>query len=512
MAGEIEELLGLLAVVAALAWLARAGGLPYPIVLAVGGLALGYVPGMPDVEVDPDVIFLVFIPPLVHAAAYTSSLARLREQAAPIGFLALGLVAVTIAAVAVVAHALVDGMTWAGAFTLGAIVAPTDPIAATAIFRRLGVPERIVSVVEGESLINDGSALVAYRLAVAAAVAGTFSLLDGAVDLVVVSAGGIAVGLALAWLSAQIRRRLDDAVIEITVTLLTPYLAYIVAEELGVSGILAAVVSGVVLGRMAAELFSPGTRLEANAFWGVLVFLLESFVFILIGLEFPAVAERVDPSIAVGAAAVCATVVGVRLIVVLGLRRLALRERLLVGWTGIRGAVSLAAALAIPLSTDAGGAFPARDEIVFVTLCVIGTTLVLQGLTLPLAVRAAITDEEEPDDRKRALARFHSVEAALARVDELSFDAARAAPALARARELYTQRASQLAGECRTNVAEEDTDTAAWLRLRLDLLDTERAALHDLRDRGDVTQRVMLDVERDLDLEASRLQARLAAA
>src|SRR4051812_42053603 len=273
MAHRIEELIGLLTVVAILAWAARAAGLPYPVVLVVGGLGLGYLPGLPEIRIDPDVVFLVFVPPLVHSAAYRISIKRLRREARCISLLAFGLVALTIGAVAVVAHALVDDLSWGAAFTLGAIVSPTDPVAATSAFRRAGVPERIVDIVEGEGLINDASALVAYRLAVTAVVSGSFSVLGGAWDLVSVSVGGVAIGLVVAEIAAQLRKRLDDSLIEIAITLLTPYLAYIAAEELGVSGILAAVASGIYLGSRSAELFSPGTRLEANSFWTVFVFL-----------------------------------------------------------------------------------------------------------------------------------------------------------------------------------------------------------------------------------------------
>src|SRR3954447_19921542 len=243
MAHRIEELIGLLAVVAMLAWAARAVGLPYPVVLVVGGLGLGYLPGLPEINIDPDVVFLVFVPPLVHAAGYRTSARRLRDEAPCIALLAVGLVGLTIAAVAVVAHALVDELTWASAVVLGAIVAPTDPVAATSVFRRAGVPERIVDVVEGESLINDASALVAYRLAVVAVVSGSFSALGGGWDLVSVSVGGVAIGLVVAEIASRLRRGLDDSLIEIAITLLTPYLAYIAAEEIGVSGILAAVTS-----------------------------------------------------------------------------------------------------------------------------------------------------------------------------------------------------------------------------------------------------------------------------
>jgi CPA1 family monovalent cation:H+ antiporter len=513
VAHRIEELIGLLGVVALLAWAARAAGLPYPVVLVAGGLGIGYLPALPEITIDPDVVFLVFVPPLVHAAGYRTSPRRLREEAPCIALLAIGLVGLTIAAVAVVAHALLDELTWTAAVTLGAIVAPTDPVAATSAFRRAGVPERIVSIVEGESLVNDGSALVAYRLAVAAAVTGSFSVLSGAWDLVSVSVGGVAIGLIVGWVSTQLRRRLDDSLIEITITLLTPYLAYIAAEELGVSGILAAVVSGIYVGSRANDLFSPGTRLEAYAFWNTFIFLLESTLFILIGLEFPKVLDGASGSFAVAALAVCAVVIALRMAFVLAMPGLRERERLVVGWAGMRGAVSLAAALAIPRLTDAGQPFPGRDAILFLTMAVIAATLVGQGLTLPALVRWAVPQPEgETDARRRALARFEAVQQALERISEIGLEGGVPPSLIERARELYTQRASQLAGECRTGVAEEDTDTAAWLRLRLELIEVERRALRDLRDQGVISNAVLADVERDLDLEASRLESRLVPA
>lgn len=509
-----EELTGLLIVVVLLAWGARAVGVPYPVVLVLGGIGIASVPGMPQVELDPELVFLVFVPPLVHAAAYSGGVRRLRDHAREISVLAVGLVAATIAAVAVVAHALVDGLTWPGAVALGAIVAPTDPVAAAAVFRRAGAPERVAAVVEGESLLNDASGLVTLRIAVAAGVSGSFSLLDGAGDLVWVSVGGTAVGLAAAWLAAALRRRLDDPLIEIAITLLTPYAAYIGAEELHVSGILAAVASGVVLGAQAHRLFSAGTRLEANAFWNVLTFLLESTLFVLVGLQARSVVEALPGSageIALAAAAVVAAVVVVRIAVSLLLARLPVAERLVVGWAGMRGAISLAAALSIPLTTDAGAAFPARESIIFLTLVVIVATLVGQGLTLPLLVRRLLPRRDrEPGERAQAMARFESVTAALEHIGELATDRDVAPPLVERARELYTNRASQLAGVCRTGVAEVDSDTDAWLRLRLALLRVERSALVGLRDEGEIANDVMLAVERELDLEEERLQARIA--
>jgi monovalent cation/hydrogen antiporter len=516
---DIEFLLGLLAVVAVIVWAARASGLPYPIFLVLGGLALGAIPGLPDITLDPDVVFLVFLPPLLHAAAYRSSPKRLRAEATGITLLAFALVGATIAAVAVVAHALIDGLPWEAAVVLGAIVAPTDAVAATAVFRRLGAPERVVTIVEGESLVNDATALVVFRLAVAAAVTGSFSLGEGVVELLLVGSGGVAAGLVVAWVVGELRRRLDDSLIEITLTLLTPYVAYIVAEELGASGILAAVSSGLYLGAKASELLSPTTRLEAYAFWGVLTFLLESTLFVLVGLQFPGVLDRLggsDPGdLAVQAAAVVAVVVVVRmafsLVIPLG-RALSLRHRVVIGWAGMRGAVSLAAALSVPLATDAGAAFPQRDLLVFLTLSVIVATLVVQGLTLPLLLRGA-EDEETPEEGPlKALVRFRTVQAALARIGDLGLADDAPAGALDRARSLYAQRARQLADDCRTGVAESDSDVAAWLELRRELLGVERRELFQLRDDGEVPARLALELERDLDLEESRLAARQAVA
>jgi NhaP-type Na+/H+ or K+/H+ antiporter len=288
----------------------------------------------------------------------------------------------------------------------------------------------------------------------------------------------------------------------------------VAAEELHVSGILAAVVSGVVLGAMAHKLFSPGTRLEAYAFWNVFTFLLESTLFILVGLQVPALLDALPGTageLAVDAAAVVAAVVAARMVVALALPHLPLAERFVVGWSGMRGAVSLAAALSLPLSTDAGAAFPGRDLVIFLTLVVIGVTLVGQGLTLPLIVRRLVpAPADEPSARAAAMARFESVSAALDRISELAREGDVPPTLVERARELYSTRAGQLAGECRLGVAAVDSDTDAWLRLRLELLEVERSELIEQRDRGEISSSVARAVERELDLEEERIRARLA--
>src|SRR3989440_7358504 len=277
-------LLGLLAAVAALMALAPTLRIPYPILLVLGGLVLGFIPGVPKLALPPDLGLVGVPPPLLCSAGFFTSLRDLRANVRPISLLAIGLVAATMAAGALVAHEAV-GLGWATAFVLGAVVAPTDPIAASAIARRLGVPRRLVTIVEGEALVNDATALVLYRAAVVAAVAGTFSLGDAGLRLVVSVAGGVAVGLAVGWLVALVRVRLDNIPAEIAISILTGYLAYIPASALHVSGVLAAVTVGVYLGWRAPELSTPAMRMQGNAVWETLIFLVNALLFTLVGLQ-----------------------------------------------------------------------------------------------------------------------------------------------------------------------------------------------------------------------------------
>jgi CPA1 family monovalent cation:H+ antiporter len=515
--GEIEFLFALLVAVALLVSLARRLDLPYPIFLVLGGLGLGALPGLPEIDLEPDVVLLVFIPPLVHAAGYQASPRRLLRDARPIALAAGVLVAVTIGAVAVVAHALVDELSWPAAFVLAAVLAPTDLVAATAVFRRLGAPERVVNLVEGENLVNDATALTAWRIAIAVAMAGTFSLGDAVVELLLVAAGGTLVGLAGGWAVAQLRRRLDDALVEITVTLLTPYVLYSAAEQLGLSGILAAVVSGLYLGARDPDLTDSATRLQAFSFWEVLTFLLESLLFVLVGLQFPDLVDELGGSLVLSGLVLALVVIVVRMlhqftVVELderlgGREPIGWRERVVVGWSGMRGAISLAVALAVPL--DVG----ARDEIIFLTLIVIVVTLTLQGLTLPALIRAMRFSQDEPDERRQAMVRFRTIEAALDHISRLSLaEHGLDAATVERARSLYAQRANQLAGECADGVPLPESDTGSWLRLRIGLLAVERSRLAQMRDEGEITTPQLNAVQRDLDLESERLKRRLTPA
>src|ERR671910_3407354 len=303
--------------VAGLSVLARMVRVPYPILLVLGGLVLGFVPGMPAVELPPELVLVAFLPPLLYWSGFFSSPRDLRADARAISLLAVGLVLATTVAVAVLAHAMVEGMTWPAAFALGAIVSPTDPLAASAIGRRLGVPRRLLTVLEGESLVNDATALTAYRVAVAAAASGSFVLWQAGLRFVVMAAGGVAVGLLAGWLVAELRRRLDEPVVEIVVSVFTGYAAYLPAELLGVSGVLAAVTAGIYVGWRAPELASPSTRLLGFSFWEVLVYLANAVLFILVGLQLqPILAELDGTAVAVlvgQGVLVSAVVIGVRL-------------------------------------------------------------------------------------------------------------------------------------------------------------------------------------------------------
>jgi CPA1 family monovalent cation:H+ antiporter len=502
--GDIEFLLLLLLAAAVLVRLADSIAVPYPIVLVVGGLAIGFVPRLPDFDLDPDVVFLVFLPPLLHAAGWYSSPRELRAEIRPLALLAVGLVLATLGAVAVVAHAVVPGMSWEAAFVLGAIVAPTDPVSATATFSRIGVPTRLRLIVGGESMINDGTALVAYRVALIAAGHGTFSAGHAALDFVYSAIGGVVVGLAIGWLSTQVIRRQTDTALSIFLTVLTAYASYILGEEAGVSGVLAVVTTGIYTGWNAHATFDAGTRLSAGAFWRVMTFGLEALLFVLLGLQAPQLADEIDVGSLAGQAVVVAlTVIGVRMawsLVPGGGFGYSIRERIVVGWAGMRGAISLAAALAVPL------AVPERPQILLLTFGVIFITLLGQGLTLPPLLRwlrLPVTDAWSPDE---ATARLEAAQSALDRLDELEEEGAAEEP-LRRLRELYRARfavcVAALGGEIPEDGRRELHDYGA---MRRELIDVERASLLDLRNQGRIPLDVVRRVERDLDLEEARIR------
>jgi monovalent cation/hydrogen antiporter len=508
---DVEVLIGLLASVIAVVLLARRLRLPYPVLLVLAGVGVSLVPGLPQVRLQPDVVLFVFLPPLLYAAAFSSSPRELREQARAIGLLAIGLVVVSTAAVGAALHLVVPGFGWPEAFLLGAILSPTDPVVAVAVLERAGVPPRVRALLEGESLVNDGTGLTLYKVALGAVTSGTFSLLSAGGKLVGVAAGGIAIGLVAGWLASWLRRRVDDPPVEIAVSLLVPYVAFVAADASTVSGALAAVAAGLYSGSARAELFGAGTRLQAKAFWDVLVFLLESTLFLLVGLQLRRVASAaadIDTGRLILAVAISfGGVVGLRLAWMYTvsplLRRLipghsreeppplAPVERLIVGWSGMRGAVSLAAALAIPAQTAAGRPLPQRDLIVFVVFAVIVLGLTIQGLTLPLVAR--MLDSHDSDER-RDRARERAARAALDALEEA--DTSGDEGAADRLRGLYEARLRRIGTD----------DGEAARHLRLQLLDAEREALHEMHDQGDLEQGTFQELMRELDLDDERVR------
>ena len=525
---ELELVLGLLVGVTVLATLARRIGIPYPILLVLGGLVLSFAPGLTHVELDPEIVFLVFLPPLLFSAGALSSVRDLRANLRPIALLAVGLVLFTLAGVAAVAQALIPGLGWAAACVLGAIVSPPDAVAATAVAQRLGLPRRVVTILEGESLLNDATALVAYRLAVAAVVTGTFSAGEAIPRFFYPAIGGTVIGLAIAWLAIEIRARLHDPPVEVTVSLLTPYAAYLSAEALGLSGVLAAVAAGLYTSWHGPVRIAPNTRLLIRATWGVLLFILNGLVFILIGLQLRGVLDRLDgqplADLLVQAVVISLAVIVLRFIWVFPATYLPryffrrIRERdpylpwravVIVAWAGMRGVVSLAAALALPLVTASGDPFPERDRIVFLTFGVILATLVVQGLSLPPLIRWLRLGPDTAGETEESKARLKAALAGIARLEELAAETWTSDDVVDHLRAHYQERAHRFKvrfkGSDHDDHGDHESDAEAYRRLQRELLAAERAAIIQLRNEGYINDEVLRRIEREIDLAAVRL-------
>jgi len=501
---------------------------PYPIPLVIGGLALGLVKAIPDIQLDPDLVLLVFLPPLLYSAAFFADLRALREDARVISLSAVGLVLATTFAVAVIGHELI-GLPWAMAFTLGAIVSPTDPAAATAILRRVGAPRRMVNILEGESLFNDATALVVFKVALGVAVGeAVFSTGHTLLEFFKEAGGGIAVGLAVGVVIAEVRKRVDDVNTELTISLFSAYGAFIPADLLGVSGVLAAVTCGIYLGFRAPEIASLESRMQGEAMWSILTFLLNAALFILIGLQLPVIVAGLSgistEDVIRYTAAVCATVIAARFVWNFAVtvliraidrrpsqvaRRADWRNRVVGGWSGMRGAVSLAAALSLPRLTHGGEPLPGRELIQFITFALIFVTVVGQGLTLPWLIRKlGIGGDGDEEEREELRARLTIARAALDKVDELEEQEWTRDGTVERVRRLYEfrqRRFKVLAGKIED---ETDLDGSSLLYQRMmhEIFDAQREALVGLRNSRQISSEVMRRVERELDLEESRLE------
>ena len=514
-------ILELLIAVAALVTIARRLEIAYPIFLVIGGLGLGLVPGVPPVQVDPDLIFLIVLPLLLYIAAFFTPVQNLRANLGALSSLAIGLVVASAAAVAVAAHALVPGLPWPAAWALGAIVAPPDAIAATAVTRRLAVPRVVVTILEGESLLNDATALTIYGMALAVAGGAVFSAPEAVVTFAAAILGGCAVGLAVGWIVAQLRARIQDTPVEMTISFLTPYAAFLPAHRLGVSGVIAAVAAGLYLGQRGSRIMGADARLTGRAVWDTITFLLNGFVFIVMGLAVPRLLRTVprDDALRLIGLGVVVTLLLVLVRALWILATVYLPQRawgqrdglacsVMLSWAGMRGVVSLAAVLALPLTLPGGVPFPARDALVIVTLTVIVLTLVGQGLTLPRVIRVLGLGEDAGLREEEARARQRLLEAATRRLDELEPVWPSHRPLLDQLRETYRHRSEHVERQREAlDGDEEDRELIEHREIRRTVIDAEREALLRLRAEGDVGEEVLRHLERELDFEERRMDA-----
>ena len=515
----LSAVLALLVAIAILFEIAIRLGVPYPTLFVVGGAGLALVPSLPRVSLEPDLVLLVFLPPLLFTAAMETPIRDLRANIAPLARLSVGLVIFTMVVVAVVANAAIPSLGWAAAFTLGAIVAPTDALAATSVFRRLGAPRVVVTLIEGEALLNDATALFAYRAAVVAAVTGAFVLSSALATFLVAAVGGIVIGLAVGRVASEILRRLDDPPVEVAISLVVPFLAYLPADRLGLSGVLAAVTTGLVIGSRLGRVLTPSSRVLWLTTWKMIGFILNGFVFVLIGLELPQTLEGLgarSPVHVLGLAVLISVVVVVARIVWVFVTslvpgsprqaiarrdpRLAARLTFVVSWAGLRGAVSLAAALALPVG------FPERNLILLLTFAVIATTLVGQALTLPFVLRWAAWDGVEFEGDEGTLARAAAYQAGL---DEI----ARARPQWPTHQPLFDRLESGLQDRTRHLATEDPEETEERRQERIEheeiqrgVIGAQRTAVIELRDRGEINDATLRIIERELDLEELRME------
>lgn len=516
----LEVVLFLLLLSVALGWVARRLNFPYPIALVIGGAALGFLPEVPQFPFDPQFILVLVLPPVLYQTALLTSWRDFKANIRPIGLLAVGLVIATTLAVGAALKFVVPDIPWAAAFVLGAIVSPPDAVAATAILTRLNVPRRVVTILEGESLVNDASGLVLYKFAVAAVLTGTFSLRDASVEFVGVAIAGVLIGIVVGRVFISVHRYLRDVFIEVLMTFAVPYIAYILAESLHVSGVLAVVAAGLVRGRYAPEIVSAEMRIIARSVWKLFVFLLNSLVFILIGLQLSGILGRLSGyssgDLMLYATLVSAVAIAVRFAWIYPATYLPrmvsarLRERdpapseqelFIMSWCGMRGIVSLAAALALPLALEGGAPFPGRDLIVFLTFVVIAVTLVVQGLTVGPLIRVLGVGTDWSEHEEEQHARFALGKAAIAAISELEAKEGIAPELAERIRAEFAEKISIAppGGQILTGGA----DIAK--RVRQAAIRAGRRELIRIWRENRISDDVLHHLEEDLDYQESRL-------
>jgi Na+/H+ antiporter len=512
----------LLTIVTALAELTDRIRIPYPILLVLAGIAIGLVPGLPIVTLRPDLVFLIFLPPILYAAAWQTSWPDFQAAIRPISLLAVGCVLFTTTMVAVVAHEFLPGFGWAESFALGAIISPPDAVAATTATKGLGLPKRILTILEGESLVNDATGLIAFRYAVTAAGTGTFVFWLAGVNFVYVAGLGIVIGLAMGQLFYYIHKLTpDNSTNDTTLTFIAPYAAYLTAEQFHASGVLAVVVMGVFLSPKSSEVFNHQARLQAYFVWDTVIFILNGLIFILIGLQLPVILSNIGArsiwTLVGYGALISAAAIVLRIIWVFPAALIprwlfkSIRQRenkytprytTIIAWAGMRGVVSLAAALALPL-TILDHPFPHRDEIIFITFCVIFSTLVLQGLTLPLLIKWLGVKGDDSSEREEHFARLNLATAVIEHI-EANYSLGLSDGVLNQIKSKYELRIQRMVGEQSTRRMT-DEELVELHRIQKELVLSERNFLLDLRRKRLVGDEVVRKLEYELDLEEERL-------
>lgn len=526
---NIATVIVLLAVVTALAQVTEKVKIPYPILLVIAGIIIGLVPGLPHITLHPDTVFLLFLPPILYSAAWSTSWPDMKAARRTITLLAIGCVIFSTLAVAWIAHTFIPVLGWPEAFVLGAIISPPDAVAATASTKGLKVPKRIITVLEGESLVNDATGLILYRYAVAAVLTGAFSLYEAGFRFVVMAAGGILLGLVMGRIFKRIHRiTSDNSTTDTALTFITPFIVYLVAEGLHVSGVLAVVVCGLYLSRHSSQLFSHQTRLQAYRSWDTAIFILNGVIFILIGLQLPVILENIDGIpfnvlLKYGAIISAGVIVG-RLIWVYPAAYIprwlsrTIRERepevnfkvvTIIAWSGMRGVVSLAAALALPYVAAGGNPFPNRELIIFLTFSVIFSTLVIQGLSLKPMIKWFGLKRDGKEYEQEQYARL-VVAALVIEHIESTYALVVDDQVLNQIKTRYEIRIQRIQKDYTKRTLTED-QINQFHQIKRELLDKERLLVIRLRNEGSISEDALKKIEFELDLEEARLKLELEA-
>jgi Na+/H+ antiporter len=522
---NLSIIIVLLAIVTVLAQFTDKIKIPYPILLVFAGIGVGLIPGLPIISLDPDVVFLLFLPPVLYAAAWTTSWPDFKAAARPITLLATGCVLFTTTMVAAVAHYCIPGFGWPESFVLGAIISPPDAVAAAAATKGLDLPRRVTTILEGESLVNDATGLIAYRYAIATVATGNFIFWLAGINFFYVAGVGVLVGVAIGFIFLWVHKFTpDNPMTDTTLTFLTPYTAYLVAEEFHTSGVLAVVVAGLILSQRASEVFNHQTRLQANFVWETVIFLLNGVIFILIGLQLPLILKDIReislPTLFWYAVVISLATIIVRIIWVYPgtyiPRWLSKRIRetepepsvklvAVVAWSGMRGVVSLAAALALPLTVGGNNPipFPNRDLVIFLTFAVIFATLVLQGLTLPKLIKLFKIKPDTSGEAEEQSARLKVASAVIEHIEE-NYSMALSENVLNQIKTKYEIRIQRVRKD-QSNPNLSDQQVNEFTRIRKELLTLERSLIMQMRKAGEIGDDVLRRIEHELDLEESRL-------